>query len=639
MQNFQILDVSNLTHSSFQKTEEELIQENGKLKLVNQFIKKWLEDKIIPAIIQRNMQVPRSKFYKSRESYVFASNSQKVLHNRQFKLKCELLHESIRNINKIVSAWLENLRIEINYYKDPLANPIYIIDKDSADNKHEVRKIQYNQLTEEKLSLVYTDYPKLIAALYQRVLEDKATPVLEHHFNLLAASTDSSVDTYKCIFNEYVQFTSFCKRKIVEIKKDFNVMKENIKLFQFNSLRVFAMADAGKYIAPNWFTIAWRNLGYYSNFDSPNRVKREEDKKLIEKKEESILDKPSAESQINFLLERSNIEKLSIDDREDQISQKPSLPSQEDSSVIDAKRTSALALLTSSLTLQSVCEEFWEENDHNKDLSRLLHRMFINQTNDEMIDQDKEKTKKEKIDFVIDYYINCKKKFNSLFVLSDEQKSFLAQMIVEQFAYKKSSTEDILLSDEKLLKVYETSSDGSCAFHALLGQPNLDNIYTCDARKNREIFCAWLNKHFFANTLPVAIKTTLEDYFLNFTIAPSFFKNAVRDSYNKYYNGYLSISKEEQDKRVEDFIRDPHVFKSYIDHLKKIDTYISQDELFALAECFNIELTLYQPDWSNKDKYGQISQNVKDSKSEKVHILYKNNHFARAELLPHFKHG
>ncbi len=137
----------------------------------------------------------------------------------------------------------------------------------------------------------------------------------------------------------------------------------------------------------------------------------------------------------------------------------------------------------------------------------------------------------------------------------------------------------------------QTLGDGSCAFHAILGD-RIDGIYrVTDAAKVRKEYCDWLRKD------------------ENFK--------------------YVSIGFAEFQNNPPSHIKDPSK-ESYLAHMEKVGTFILQDELLAIAKCFNMKVTLYQQEWGDDNK--MVGTRYNSEGQTAVHIVYVNFiHYERVE--------
>jgi hypothetical protein len=269
---------------------------------------------------------------------------------------------------------------------------------------------------------------------------------------------------------------------------------------------------------------------------------------------------------------------------------------------------------------------FWEMHFQNKELHALLE-MTIN-SNDKDVSQ--------KAIFIVDNYIRYCKESNSEFILQEYERRGIIDSLVDQLQKnrtipKKISSDKFRLENGNILRIRSTLGDGSCGIHALLGDLQ-SGYYQTDPQKARKQLCNWLRDQHNLQKLPQAIDNVLYDYFLNFEMAPSTFKSAVRNTYDKYHRDYSKLTKEEQDKRKTAWVNDEKVFGAYLENLEKTHVYLLQDEMIAAAMCFDKKVILYQPGWyHDRDKLGMGILN--EQGSTEVHIWYNGyNHYQRAEI-------
>ena len=217
---------------------------------------------------------------------------------------------------------------------------------------------------------------------------------------------------------------------------------------------------------------------------------------------------------------------------------------------------------------------------------------------------------------------------------------------VEEFAQKKTEKQ----ADQKIntkhpegsfrvltvqgspsLLVYETLGDGSCAFHALLGTPNVKGVYQCDTDEARYDFVQWLTGLYDSKRTPLTIKLVLASYFLEFDQAPQDFKTdevialhkhlwAMRKQLEQRFNGQKLVT--EQDKIEKIFCESPTVFSAYSIHLLNPNTQLLQEELITLAVRHRIPLTLHQFDWNEKQQKASSETFNKLCPGLQVHIWY-----------------
>ena len=336
----------------------------------------------------------------------------------------------------------------------------------------------------------------------------------------------------------------------------------------------------------------------------------------------------------------------------------PPAPSQQSSSQpLSAAGRSAVNETPNGMTQSgmtgNVERQFWELYFGEKELHKFLQMVVINRGEDP-------KNYPACAALLIEGYENFIRSQTSSFSLDKEVKDHLAKIILFQLEQNGHSTPsspvnapvkpenspalihkdaalkcEKALGDGRLLFVYKTVADGSCGLHALLGKEcNQHGDYQCDAVDSRKSFCDKLEQLRRHDQLPIQIKTTLYDYFLRFDVAPSSFRDVTRDLYSKLREGYGQLSKKDQDERKETFMNSPLVFDAYLANLRKVGTYLLQDELIAAARVFNKKLILCQPDWLNSEIAVAGESTIANSDAEKVYIWYNGiNHYEKAFVL------
>lgn len=265
---------------------------------------------------------------------------------------------------------------------------------------------------------------------------------------------------------------------------------------------------------------------------------------------------------------------------------------------------------------------FWEMHYQRRELHTLLE-MAVNSHNDPPTCAE----------FLVHHFSTFMKHEYPAFSFSEDEKNVLIGKVSKQLLFRFKAlgmcNETLHLTNNVKLTVFSTVGDGSCGLHALLGVEK-NGVFKTDAVQKREQFCKWLEKKFQNHKLPSSIVTVLQDYFLYFDLAPTGFKKYAEPLFHRYYNGYTSLSKEEQDNRKRDFVNDKEVFAIYLENLKKTSVYLLQDELAAAAKCFKIQVILYQPGWFNEHQKITFDT-LNDEGIEVVHIWYNGvNHYERA---------
>jgi hypothetical protein len=195
----------------------------------------------------------------------------------------------------------------------------------------------------------------------------------------------------------------------------------------------------------------------------------------------------------------------------------------------------------------------------------------------------------------------------------------------------------VVLPDQTELIIYPTEPDGSCGFHALLGDP-AEGMFRTNAKKAREEFCNWIRGKREQDALPCEIGALLEEFFLKFDeFARPEFKQypGVRELYHKYHTDYdnLPIKDPEEKKKVQEarkaaFVKE--VFEAYLNTLQDTKVYLYQDELIVAAKFFDKKIVLYQPEW-NKEvgkvrKTYKIASAVFNEQATDCRIIWFNGH-------------
>lgn len=277
---------------------------------------------------------------------------------------------------------------------------------------------------------------------------------------------------------------------------------------------------------------------------------------------------------------------------------------------------------------------FWEEVFENKDLVSLMELLIRDHI------EDIEAQNREVLDKLGNLMIEKYKKANEKFKLSNVMKKALLGSISKQLYIlhlpKKHETPyyEIKVPQSELtpagkLRVFETVGDGSCGFHALLGEAQ-DSVYQCDAKPIREQFCKNIREKFAAGALPNQIENVLKLYFDDYPdVVPGFFnKPALIKIFRELRENYRSLSIEEKNRRIDQFLKNEQILNAYLANMAKVDTYLTQDELEAAAICFNKTVRLYQPGWGSDDSMGISELNPGH---EVVEIFYNGiNHYEKA---------
>lgn len=277
----------------------------------------------------------------------------------------------------------------------------------------------------------------------------------------------------------------------------------------------------------------------------------------------------------------------------------------------------------------------------------------------------------EKDAFIVwENYKSLRKSMDPDFHFEDSQIADIVQKIEEllnegiQFPYPLENGLEVMR--------FETVGDGSCAFHALLGEP-VEGVYTCNAEEKREIFCNFLKNYKNGEEHPY-INTVLKEYLVDAEGVPQNFKNALEKELGEqgpglledYQKKYEALHQKIQDKQskirdlqpsppaeldmkeaekvsrdlklyaaqsdaiVEEFIQDKRIREAYFAYMKDPTTYMLQDELMIMAECFNKRVRLFQKGWGKDEavlQQGVINENGKDE----VCIYFKGGNFGHYE--------
>ena len=182
-----------------------------------------------------------------------------------------------------------------------------------------------------------------------------------------------------------------------------------------------------------------------------------------------------------------------------------------------------------------------------------------------------------------------------------------------------------------MLISYKTRDEGSCGFHAILGNPQ-NGQFICNAQEERNAICDRLLKGEQREQLEIS----LTNIFINFQFAPSDYRSAVKRYYDEYHEGYRSLSNDEQKARLAAFIRDPRVINSFVYKLRDIKVFLDQPELITVALMSKKRLVLWQQGWYN-DKDKMVRSDIHGSEGEIVHVLFSHAHYERARFVEDLK--
>jgi hypothetical protein len=190
-------------------------------------------------------------------------------------------------------------------------------------------------------------------------------------------------------------------------------------------------------------------------------------------------------------------------------------------------------------------------------------------------------------------------------ILSAADKDRLVKVLRYQLEDKtpeNSFFRPIKLGNGKTLKAYRTQADGSCAFHAILGT-NQNGTWKTDAKEARKIFCDWIKSR---RPLRHKIRSVLDSYYDDRNQAPSYFTRNTASIYarhqkptDKLPDEPIARAKEIQRREniKEAFVSNPEVLRVYLENMMNTGTFLLQDELMAVGECFGKNVILYQPSW------------------------------------------
>lgn len=220
------------------------------------------------------------------------------------------------------------------------------------------------------------------------------------------------------------------------------------------------------------------------------------------------------------------------------------------------------------------------------------------------------------------------------------------------------------ISPEEVVDTFQTVADGSCLFHALIGEPDDKGIYRCDEKKAREQYVDFLRKAFEEKKLPNCIDNALDDYFDNFVAGrtqdehiPEGLKKAFKitkgegdakkteDLFERHTKNYPALSRDEKDARKNEFKYDADIINAYLNYIKNTGTFIMQSDIEAVAKCFDKKVRLFQQDWVwdsalnkriSSDKLTEPEELINKDGKDLVCIYFKarnnpkNNHYERA---------
>jgi|GEM_PF-6709868 len=187
-----------------------------------------------------------------------------------------------------------------------------------------------------------------------------------------------------------------------------------------------------------------------------------------------------------------------------------------------------------------------------------------------------------------------------------KEKSLLVVGVSEQISLNRNCfnlgkpNHAVNLTETAHLNIFSTRGDGSCGFHAILGECQ-NQAYQCkNIKKLREDFCDALIEQYNRKELAPEIYTILSNYALDFSVAPFNFQKSAADKYGIMKEGYEELSLKDQQVRLDGFIYDPVVIKAYTDHMKEVSTLLLQDELIVIGKHYGKRVLIFQNGWYNR---------------------------------------
>lgn len=237
------------------------------------------------------------------------------------------------------------------------------------------------------------------------------------------------------------------------------------------------------------------------------------------------------------------------------------------------------AALTAALSYKQVEKNFWNTIGSDENIRRHLQLANVADWNN-----DTKELWKGFVDHVQRAYPD---------VVTEEAKGKLVDSLCSRFPHmhcyrlRAEGSSQVKSEVKAKLRIYTTKTFGWMAFHALIGTPQ-GTQYECDAKATAQAFKKWLQEEFDKGELPEGTKAILTHYFHYPQHAPEKLREDIIMK-SKVYGIY---SEEENEKRLERFLKDKKVFKSYLKHM---NPYLVQDQLADVAKYFHKTIHLYQP--------------------------------------------
>lgn len=192
--------------------------------------------------------------------------------------------------------------------------------------------------------------------------------------------------------------------------------------------------------------------------------------------------------------------------------------------------------------------------------------------------------------------------------------------------------------DDSILHVFDTTGDGSCGIHALLGTYNeeLNAFHLKNVTKKRISISNSLKRAFQANNIPKYFEKAMIDYIKYPLRAP----NQILDVLNQpeVIESACLIQELLHNRETTDLanicarelINNPLIQEAYLKHLRDRSSYLSSDELGAIAIASGKNLRVYQGD-KNVSAAGEADYYHAGNNCETIEIyLDEAQHFERA---------